>query len=89
MGITAKLAAMAGLIGAVAVICVVVAAVGLTSSRTKSHTSQTTFNVFRAERDAYEGWLTDDDQSNMLSALAALGDRAQLSLMHTTGQQAV
>jgi methyl-accepting chemotaxis protein len=89
MGITAKLMAMAALIGAVAVVCVVVAALGLTSSRTKSKTSQSTFNVFRAERDAYEGWLTDDDQSNMLAALAALQDRGQLPLMHTTGSQAV
>ncbi len=89
IGITAKLAGMAALLGAVAVICIVVAAIGLTSARSKSHTSQSTFNVFRAERDAYEGWLTDDDQSNMLAALSALQDRSQLPLMHTTGNQAV
>jgi methyl-accepting chemotaxis protein len=87
IGISAKLAGMVAVVGALAVACVAVAIGGLTSARSKSHSSQSTFNASRAERDAYEGWLTDDDQSNMLAGLSALQDRRQLPLMRTTAAQ--
>jgi len=45
------------------------------------------FTVFQTERAAYEGWLTDDDQSNMSVALAALHQPGQASLIRTTWSQ--
>jgi methyl-accepting chemotaxis protein len=87
LGIRGRLIGMVVILGALAVACVGVAVIGLTSARSKSNNSQSTFNVFRTERDAYEGWLTDDDQGNMLSSLSAVNDRSQLALMHTTAGQ--
>ena len=85
--IRTRLIGMVAVIGTIALICVAIAAFGLSSSGSKSRTAQATFNSFRVERDAYEGWLTDDDQSNMLAALAALNQRSQFSLMRTTAGQ--
>jgi len=87
LSVRARLVGMVSILGALAVACVGVAVLGLNTARSKSRSSQSTFNVFRTERDAYEGWLTDDDQSNMLAALAALLDQQQLPLMRTTAAQ--
>jgi methyl-accepting chemotaxis protein len=62
---------------------------GLLNARTKSHQSQATFQLFQTERNAYEGWLTDDDQSNMYAAVVALNDPKQKALAETTWQQAL
>jgi len=42
------------------------------------------FNQYATERAAYEGWLTDDDQSNMSAALASLREASQRGLLDTT-----
>jgi len=42
------------------------------------------FGTYVRERAAYEGWLTDDDQSNMAAALASLHDPSQATLLTTT-----
>jgi methyl-accepting chemotaxis protein len=83
-----RLYGLVAVLGLAATISIAVAIAGLLSTRAKSTQSHATFNSFRAERNAYEGWLTDDDQSNMVAALAALGDRSQLPLMRVTAQQA-
>jgi methyl-accepting chemotaxis protein len=67
--------------------CVGIAGAGLLGTRSKVVGSNKTFQVFQAERDAYEGWLTDDDQSNMVSALASLHEASQQSLLDATIQQ--
>jgi methyl-accepting chemotaxis protein len=87
LSVRGRLIAMVAVAGTVTIACLAVAMVGLTSSRAKSRSAQSTFNVFKSERDAYEGWLTDDDQGNMLSSLAAVQDRRQLPLMRTTAAQ--
>lgn len=46
--------------------------INLSSAKSAAHRSDSSFEAFRAFRDAYEGGLTDDGQSNLVSAVAAL-----------------
>ncbi|MGO9975666.1 MAG: HAMP domain-containing protein, partial [Solirubrobacteraceae bacterium] len=69
------------------VACIGIAVSGLLSAQSKSHQAAATFKVFSAERDGYEGWLSDDDQSNMYVALAALNDASQRQQMAVEWQQ--
>ena len=87
LGIRGRLVALVLALAALAVGCVGVAVSGLLSARSKSNQAAATFTVFRAERGAYEGWLSDDDQSNMYVALSALHDPSQRQLIASTWQQ--
>ncbi len=69
--------------------CGAVALSGLLSEKTKVGDASTAFTNFRAERAAYEGWLTADDQMNMYAALGVLGDRSQRALAAATWAQVV
>jgi methyl-accepting chemotaxis protein len=69
--------------------CGAVALSGLLSEKTKVTDSSTAFTNFRAERSAYEGWLTADDQMNMYAALGVLKDRSQRALAAATWAQLV
>ncbi len=89
LGIRGKLIGLVVALVVIAGVCVGVAVSGLTGASTKSGQSASTFKVFNAERDAYEGWLTDDDQSNMYAAVVALKDPRQRQLANVTWQQAV
>jgi methyl-accepting chemotaxis protein len=89
LGIRGKLIGLVVALATVSAVCVGVAVAGLLNARTKAHQSQSTFSVFNAERDAYEGWLSDDDQSNMYAAVVALNDPHQRQLAETTWQQAL
>src|SRR2546421_12244273 len=84
LGIRGKLIGLVVALATVSALCLGVAVSGLLNARTKSHQSQATFKIFTAERAAYEGWLTDDDQSNMYAALVALQDPSQRALEETT-----
>ena len=86
-GLRGRLYLLVATLGVVALVAIGVAISGLLSTRTTSDHAHAMFNSFRTERTAYEGWLTDDDQSNMLAALSALRDRGQLPLMRTTAAQ--
>jgi methyl-accepting chemotaxis protein len=61
--------------------------VGFLSTKSSADGAAQKFDTFRQERDAYEGWLTQDDQSNMYSALASLHERSQQSLLAATWTQ--
>ncbi len=87
IGVRGKLIGLVVAIATVSAICIGVAVNGLFTARSKSQQSQSTFTVFSAERNAYEGWLTDDDQSNMYAALVALKDPRQRQLENVTWQQ--
>ena len=87
IGIRGKLIGLVVALAIVSAICIGVAVNGLFTARSKSQQSQSTFAVFSAERNAYEGWLTDDDQSNMYAALVALKDPRQRQLENVTWQQ--
>jgi methyl-accepting chemotaxis protein len=87
IGVRGKLIGLVLALAAVSAICIGVAVNGLFTGRSKSKQSQSTFTVFSHERDAYEGWLTDDDQSNMYAALVALKDPRQRNLENVTWQQ--
>jgi len=86
-GVRGKLIGLVLALAAVSAICIGVAVNGLFTGRTKSKQSESTFTVFSNERGAYEGWLTDDDQSNMYAALVALKDPRQRNLENVTWQQ--
>ena len=87
LGIRGKLFGLVAALAVVSLVCVGVAVNGLLGARAKSRQSEATFTLFNTERSAYEGWLTDDDQSNMYAALVALQDKSQLALENTTWQQ--
>src|SRR5436309_9413201 len=87
LGIRGKLIGLVAAIATVSAVCLGFAVSGLLNARTKSHQSEATFKVFSAERNAYEGWLTDDDQSNMYAAFVALNNPSQHGLENTTWQQ--
>jgi methyl-accepting chemotaxis protein len=89
IGIRGKLIGLVVALATVSAVCLAVAVNGLVNSRSKSQQSESTFGVFQKERDAYEGWLTDDDQSNMYAAVVALNDPHQKQLAETTWQQAL
>jgi len=89
IGVRGRLIGLVLALAAVSAICIGVAVSGLFTGRTKSRQSESTFTTFSHERNAYEGWLTDDDQSNMYAALVALKDPRQRSLENVTWQQAL
>ena len=89
IGVRGKLIALVLALAAVSAICIGVAVNGLFTGRSKSKQSESTFTLFSNERTAYEGWLTDDDQSNMYAALVALKDPRQRNLENVTWQQAL
>jgi methyl-accepting chemotaxis protein len=87
LGIRGKLIGLVIALATVSAVCIGVAVNGLVNSKRKAQQSESTFGVFQKERDAYEGWLTDDDQSNMYAAVVALNDPHQRQLAETTWQQ--
>jgi methyl-accepting chemotaxis protein len=87
LGIRGRLVALVLALAVLSVACVGVAVSGLLGARAKSHQAATTFSVFSVARSGYESWLSDDDQSNMYVALAALNDPGQRQLMAVTWQQ--
>ncbi|HWE09059.1 MAG TPA: methyl-accepting chemotaxis protein [Solirubrobacteraceae bacterium] len=70
-------------------LCGAVALSGLLTEKGKVTSVSTTFKDFRAERNAYEGWLTADDQMNMYAALGVLAASSQHQLAQTTWGQVV
>ena len=89
LGVRGRLFAMAITLIGLGAVCVVVATSGLIGQKGKVHQVDTTFKTFQADRDAYEGWLTADDQMNMYAALAVLKDPSQRQLANVTWNQVV
>lgn len=88
VSVKARLLALLVVLGVLWGACLAVAVAGLDGVRGTSDHSNREFAAFQAERDAYEGWLTDDDQSNMVAALAAVRqDRSIKQLEAVTWQQ--
>lgn len=84
-----RLLALASTLGALGIVCLLVAVSGLTGQKNKVHAGNVVFTNFRTERDAYEGWLTADDQMNMYAALEVLQDSSQQHLASVTWGQVV
>ncbi len=84
MTVKARLITMVAVLGAMWLISVGVAAQGLTSAKSTVNGSKGGFPAYVVERAAYEGWLTEDDQSNMASALASLHEPSQKELLAAT-----
>ncbi|MGD1056389.1 MAG: methyl-accepting chemotaxis protein [Solirubrobacteraceae bacterium] len=89
MTVKARLITMVAVLGAMWLISVGVAAQGLTSAKSTVNASKGGFPAYVVERDAYEGWLTEDDQSNMAAALASLHEPSQKELLEATLAQIV
>lgn len=89
LGVRGRLFGLAIGLTALGAVCVVVAVSGLIGQGSKVSSVNTTFRDFRTERNAYEGWLTADDQMNMYAALAVMSDPSQHQLMGVTWGQVV
>ena len=76
IGLRGRILGLAIGLMALGAVCGAVALSGLLTEKTKVNQVSTSFKDFRAERDAYEGWLTADDQTNMDAALGVLGAKA-------------
>jgi methyl-accepting chemotaxis protein len=89
LGLTvrARLISLALLLAAVWGLSLAVTTAGFLSTKASAHRATRSFDAFKAERDAYEGWLTQDDQSNMASALAVVLNASNRSLYTTTWGQ--
>jgi methyl-accepting chemotaxis protein len=82
--VKARLIAIVAVLGGLWLISVGVATEGLLTAKSKAGASNAGFSAFQSEREAYEGWLTSDDQSNMSSALASLHEPSQAALLKAT-----
>jgi methyl-accepting chemotaxis protein len=89
LGVRGRLFGMAIALVGLGAVCVVVATSGLIGQKGKVHEVDATFKTFQSERNAYEGWLTADDQMNMYAALAVLRDPSQRQLANVTWDQVV
>jgi hypothetical protein len=65
-------------------ISVGIATHGLVSAKSSVNASTGGFPAYATERAAYEGWLTEDDQSNMAATLASLQEPSQKALLNAT-----
>jgi methyl-accepting chemotaxis protein len=74
LGIRQRLSALVVVLGLLAAICIGIAVSGLLTARGNARASQMTFSAAQVERNAYEGWLVTDDQSNAYVAVASLRD---------------
>jgi methyl-accepting chemotaxis protein len=82
-----RLIALTAALGAVCVILVMVSFSSfssITSSKSQAVDSSAQLTVVH---DAYEAWLTQDDQSNMYVAIALLSDPSDQGLLNTTWRQ--
>jgi methyl-accepting chemotaxis protein len=89
LGVRGRLFGLAIALVLLGALCALVATSGLIAQRGKVHSVDTVFKDFRAERNAYEGWLTADDQMNMYAALEVLRDPKQRPLADVTWGQVV
>ncbi len=87
--VRARLFVLAAVLVALGGVCVLIATAGLSGQRNKVHASNVIFTNSRTERDAYEGWLTADDQMNMYAALEVLQESSQRQLASVTWGQVV
>ncbi|HVC25459.1 MAG TPA: HAMP domain-containing protein, partial [Acidimicrobiales bacterium] len=88
LSVSRRLIGLVAVLGVVWAACMGLSVQGLTSSKSKAVTASEATNALVAERNAYEGWLTDDDQSNMAAAVAALPRTASnVSLARVTSGQ--
>jgi methyl-accepting chemotaxis protein len=89
LGVRGRLFGLAIALVVLGGVCAIVATSGLSAQKGKVHSVDTVFKDFRTGRDAYEGWLTADDQMNMYAALEVLRDRSQRQLANVTWGQVV
>jgi methyl-accepting chemotaxis protein len=82
--VKARLIMMVAALSTLWLISVGVATHGLVSAKSTVNASKGGFPAYATERAAYEGWLTEDDQSNMAAALASLREPSQQALLKAT-----
>jgi methyl-accepting chemotaxis protein len=89
LSVRARIVSLAALLLALGALVGGVALSGLLTEGGKVADVNHTFREFSADRAAYEGWLTADDQMNMYAALGVLADPSQKALAAVTWQQVV
>jgi methyl-accepting chemotaxis protein len=89
IGLRGRILALAIGLMALGAMCGAVALSGLLNEKGKVNDASRAFKDFQAERNAYEGWLTADDQTNMYAALGVLADSLQQNLAVATWSQVV
>ncbi len=87
--VRARLFTLAAVLVALGGVCVLIATAGLSGQKNKVHASNVIFTNSKTARDAYEGWLTADDQMNMYAALEVLQAPSQRQLASVTWGQVV
>ena len=85
--VKARLIALALVLATVWGLSLAVTTTGFLSTKASARTATTAFDAFKAERNGYEGWLTQDDQSNMASALSVVLNGSNRTLYETTWTQ--
>lgn len=73
-GVRGRLIALVAGLVVLAIVCISVAVAGMFSTRVKANGSHAAFTASQVERNAYEGWIFDDDQSNDVVASESLHD---------------
>ncbi len=77
-----------GAVGAVVFLgCSIIASIRFGQMKSRANQVQKAHVVEAAVAQAYQGWLFDDDQSNMYAAVVALRDPSQNDLAETTWNQ--
>ena len=84
-----RLIALTAALGAVCVILVVVSFSSFSSITSSKSAAADSSSQLTVVHDAYEGWLTQDDQSNMYVAVALLQDPSNQGLLNSTWRQAL
>jgi methyl-accepting chemotaxis protein len=87
--IRTRLIALTAALGAVCVILVVVSFSSFGSITSSKSDADKSAAQLTAAHDTYEGWLTQDDQSNMYAGLALLNEPSQHTLLSQTWAQVV
>ncbi len=89
LAVRQRLHVLVAVFGVAVALVLAVSVYGLLEGRGSASSANMGFNSFAVEQSAYEGWLTDDDQSNMSAALASLNENSQRPLLKATIAQIV
>jgi methyl-accepting chemotaxis protein len=84
LSVRGRLVALVGALAISWVLMLAVGAAGLFQARTSISDATRDFNAYATERTAFESWLSEDDESNVASALALTGHGAYHAQVQST-----
>jgi hypothetical protein len=77
MSVRGRLHMLVAVFGVGITMVLAVAGYGLLAGRSSAGTANSRFNALALEQDAHDGWLTEDDQLNLSTALASLNVKSE------------